>query len=170
MKRRKNRLIDIRTRLAVTVLNIASRSDFKPDFRSLSSTKKTKSPIRLCQIIHLQANRYALSIFSFGKLVKKQLRHTTSFMSIRRQFWHFNIGSKNANGKKYDSAYVSQSRNPNTNFDFENDVKWTFSNGSLMVFPDSLMIMRTPLDFVHDTAGCLLMSQFKQNSWRKLDE
>ena len=127
MKRRKNRLIDIRTRLAVTVLNIASRSDFKPDFRSLSSTKKTKSPIRLCQIIHLQANRYALSIFSFGKLVKKQLRHTTSFMSIRRQFWHFNIGSKNANGKKYDSAYVSQSRNPNTNFDFENDVKWTFS-------------------------------------------
>ena len=129
MKRRKNRLIDIRTRLAVTVLNIASRSDFKPDFRSLSSTKKTKSPIRLCQIIHLQANRYALSIFSFGKLVKKQLRHTTSFMSIRRQFWHFNIGSKNANGKKYDSAYVSQSRNPNTNFDFENDVKWTFSIG-----------------------------------------
>ena len=131
MKRRKNRLIDIRTRLAVTVLNIASRSDFKPDFRSLSSTKKTKSPIRLCQIIHLQANRYALSIFSFGKLVKKQLRHTTSFMSIRRQFWHFNIGSKNANGKKYDSAYVSQSRNPNTNFDFENDVKWTFSSNGI---------------------------------------
>ena len=45
-------------------------------------------------------------------------------MSIRKQFWHFNIGSKNANEKKYDSAYVSQSRNPNTNFDFENDVKW----------------------------------------------
>ena len=37
-------------------------------------------------------------------------------------------------------------------------------NASLMVFPDSLMIMRTPLDFVQDTAGCLLMSQFKQNS------
>ena len=43
-------------------------------------------------------------------------------------------------------------------------------NASLMVFPDSLMIMRTPLDFVQDTAGCLLMSQFKQNSRRKLDE